>query len=385
MPTRVFTILNCGTAYDGSEKDVIAEPSRSKLAGIPGIDWILNPGPGTLAAAKRIDVARAFTAVSASPLGAVPVVGIADAVDKGGEVAASAAFGWGMEAAVKDTIKKLKELHPEKINMAAWSRGAIVSIRIANELRKDSSFNGCQVNMFLFDPVPGPHRTNPLNWREVYTHIPDNVHDCSVVLMEDEGGRVGHERVMPWLLTPLVKPFEQKRPNGFPPFNVYQLPGLHYSAVEWVKHDDPRWEPSYWIGRHLCCAFLLSHGTQLKRGWTDPWIIGDPIVLLDHCAKLKLSILEHGRPFSKRRKWISNPERGRGSHYSFKHENPYFINPHNAHVFREVFPQIKPGGPIKPEDEERMKRSDALNLHTLLHYYDHLVGDRNVSGLRRAA
>ena len=377
---KVFTVLNCGTAYDASNKDVIAELNRSKLAGKEGTDWTLNPGPGTLAAAKQTDVARVFTAVRASPLGAFPGVGIADAVDKGGEVVASLLSGWGMEAAVEKTINKLKEIRPEKINMAAWSRGAIVSIRIANELRKDSGFNGCQINMFLFDPVPGPHSGNPPNWRAVYTHIPDNVHDCSVVLMEDEGGRL-----MSPFLTPLVDSFGQQRPRGLPPFNVYQLPGLHYSAVEWTNHDDPRWTSSYQIGRHLCCAFLLNHGTQLALGWTDPWIVGDPVKLLDRYAHLKLSILEHGRPFSKRRKWIRNPERGRDSHYSVTHEDHYFINPHNAHVFREVFPQIKPGSPIKPDDEGRMQRSHASHLLRLLHYYDRSAGDRNLSAFLSAA
>jgi len=80
---KVFTILNCGTAYDGSEKDVIAELNRSKLVKTPDHEWLMNPGPGTLAAAKRTDVARVFTAVRTSPLGAVPGVGIANAADKG--------------------------------------------------------------------------------------------------------------------------------------------------------------------------------------------------------------------------------------------------------------------------------------------------------------
>jgi hypothetical protein len=379
MPTpKVFTILNCGTAYDSSNKDVIAELNRSKLAGTPGIDWMLNPGPGTLAAAKRTDLAQVFTAVRASPLGAVPGVGIANAVDKGGEVAASAFFGWGMEAAVEKTIKKLKEIRPEKINMAAWSRGAIVSIRIANQLREDSIFNRCQINMFLFDPVPGPHRGNPLNWREVYTHIPNNVHDCSVVLMEDEGGRF-----MSPFLTPLVDPFGQQRPRGLPPFNVYQLPGLHYSAVEWTDHDDPRWTSSYQIGRHLCCAFLLNHGTQLARGWTDTWIIRNPVVLLDLYSQLKLSILDHGRPQSKRREWIGRAMRD--CRQLVEPDKRYFINTHNAHVFRKVFPKTNPGSPIEPKDKTRMEMAHASHLLRLLHYYDHSAGDRNLSAFLSAA
>ena len=92
---KVFTILNCGTAYDGSEKDVIAELNRDKLVKTPDHEWLMNPGPGTLAGAKRTDLARAFTAVRTSPLGAVPVVGVADAVDKGGRSCGKRGFRLG--------------------------------------------------------------------------------------------------------------------------------------------------------------------------------------------------------------------------------------------------------------------------------------------------
>jgi len=301
-----------------------------------------------------------------------------ESADKGGEFAASAVFGWGMEAAVEQTINTLKKIHPDRINMAAWSRGAIVSIRIANELHKDSSFDRCQVNMFLFDPVPGPHSLNRPNWREVYTHIPNNVHDCSVVLMEDEGGRF-----MSPFLTPLVDPFGQQRPRGLPPFDVYQLPGLHYSAVEWTDHDDPRWSASYLIGRHLCAAFLLNHGTPLHRGWSNPWIIGNPVRLLDYYAKLKLSILDHGRPQSKRREWIGKamPEcRQLG-----EPDRRYFINTNNARVFRKVFPKTKPGSPIETKDKTRMENAHASRLLSLLRYYDYSAGDRNLSAFLSAA
>jgi hypothetical protein len=54
MPNpRVFTILNCGTDYDESRKDVIAVLRREKLGGHEMKDWILNPGPGTADAAKN--------------------------------------------------------------------------------------------------------------------------------------------------------------------------------------------------------------------------------------------------------------------------------------------------------------------------------------------
>ena len=316
--------MNCGTNHDESKNDVIAVLRREKLAGTQNKDWTINPGPGSADA-----VHKALTSDPSAKLivqmveSKVPPAALAG--DKLTAEILGTTTGLSIQANVDGTLAVLRSINFTQglINMAAWSRGAVTSILIANRLRLDPNFRGCHVNMFLFDPVPGPHVLNTSNWARLRKIFPDNVRQCSVIFMEDVTD------FLQVLFIPLVESFTHNK-EGHTQFHLYLLPGLHSSAVKWDPNDQTKWYPSYLIGRHLCYKFLYEHGTPLINREKGSWLIHHPYTLCNFYAILKLLILEVWRGISIRRMWqISNPLRN----------DPYFVNEHNRHMFRRAFPK----------------------------------------------
>jgi thioesterase domain-containing protein len=74
-------------------------------------------------------------------------VGTSGGLDK----AFGGAFGSGLDGRCRETIEKILEVKPQKVNLAGHSRGAVLCHMIANDLAT-SGFAG-EINMVVLDPV----------------------------------------------------------------------------------------------------------------------------------------------------------------------------------------------------------------------------------------
>jgi len=205
--------------------------------------------------------------------------------------------------------------------MAGWSRGAITCLMIANELHSDPALKTIPLNVFLFDPVPGPKWGNPWNWlREECICVSPNIKHCAVIFMED--ANTLSQRL---LMTPLIDVFYPD-PGGNSPtqFLKYPLPGPHCGAVE----DTREFRHSRIIGQHLCHSFLIDHGSDLK----DPQILWTSAEVCDHYAALEFHLRALAERGGVRFKEIENPLRDSG----------YFVNKHNLDEFQRAFPNFFP-------------------------------------------
>ncbi|MDX2417756.1 MAG: hypothetical protein QNK19_09890 [Xanthomonadales bacterium] len=152
-----------------------------------------------------------------------------------------------MYDAVSDSIAVINNRQPTTINMVGWSRGSITSLMIAQQLRSTR----ISVNMFLFDPVVGDpvvnailHRYAPINsiGRHVKALSVVQMMDATSFLFQAHGQFSG-------------------RTNRAGTTSIYQMPGLHGSAV---YQSDPRYGSAYTIGKGLVQDFLHSKGTPLE-------------------------------------------------------------------------------------------------------------------------
>lgn len=334
--SRVFTIYNCGTAFDENKSDLIAELAR----GTQG-DFVINAGPGS-AAMMRQATQQALTANPAKTalkqLASLAMGGSAPVVDPLLEAAVGIAnawggglaFGSGMENRIQDTLAALGKLPrcPQVINMASWSRGCITSMLLAHYIEQMKGLESCWLNMFLIDPVPGPRLANFWNWTKKKTTLSANVKRCSVILQEN-----ARETLSGYLMTPVTW---QYNPDGEienrPGFVAYPMPGLHASAVQ--KSDEgtrfAKYNAVADLVRYLCEAFLVESGTDLPHfiAWSD-------IDICEAYAEIKLNTTRlYGEPepefLDGRKKMVPNMHRTHG----------FFVNWHHLATFKMLFPKI---------------------------------------------
>ncbi len=282
----VVTVYCAGTAYDSKSDDIVAW-LNSRTAGTRSRDLFFFPGPGSgefAASLTTAAVADTAAAVARSAVGKLPQVRIeADTVQAAARGINAAQqlldkmTGTSLHERIALAVRQLREAKAagSQINLVGWSRGAVTCLGIAYALAEDSELRSCKVNLFLFDPVPGPERENSANWSRELTSLRSNINALAVVLMENDD--------RDWMLPPLTAPFtscardrcgevDAKR------ITLYPLPGAHASAVETTG----LYVESAAIGAHLVSRFLQRHGTSVPADklLTDA-------ALLDAYARLK--------------------------------------------------------------------------------------------------
>jgi hypothetical protein len=198
------------------------------------------------------------------------------------------------------------------VNLAGWSRGAVTCIGIANAL---ATRGVRRINLFLFDPVPGPKSLNHRNWREHLTTLPDAVRSAVILLMEQEEG--GLMTMKELLLEPLTTSFAGGTAA------VYPMPGRHNTAVE----NDAQYPEIATLGEHLCRSFLLANGTKLAAA---PALGDAAVVELYAAVKRRMRKQSAGAGYTDRSFAVDNPLRA----------SLFFVNRHHQEAFARAFPVL---------------------------------------------
>lgn len=311
MPA-VFTIYNCGTSHNRQDLDETVADLARRTPGAENRDWMINDGPGSYSrSASKSDTAaaRVLAAQAKTPGTRNPISGLKEnswlAVPRG------VISGYGWEDNVAHTMAVLGATIdlPRTINMVGWSRGAITCFMIAHALSENPRTRGIDINIFAFDPVPGPGNFHDPD----KVTLPANVRHYAAVAQEDERRKIFRPALIDTDAAGVKSRF-------------YYMPGGHSTGVFRTKNEVAL------IGAFLAHRFLQKHGTQLEK----------PIRLTarDLCelyARVRLDIAQYqstggGILELLGRKHRVVPNRFQGTRY--------FINDHHANQFRKIFPQI---------------------------------------------
>lgn len=329
----VTTIYCAGTGYDSKSGDIISW-LNSHTSGTRGAELFFFPGPGSgeyadsLLTKQAADTARSVSRAVPRYLPAAKFVldSAAATYDSANwvEKQFDAGTGDSLHARIKLAVARLRSGGAKGgvINLAGWSRGAVTCLGIAYALADDADLRTCKVNLFLFDPVPGPEGRlglNSKNWAKELGTLRSNISDLSVVLMENE------ER--DWMMAPLTQPFTDcgvamcgEVPRS--KISLYPMPGVHSSSVE----SGGNYAESADIGAHLVSEFLIEHGSPIQRNK-----LLNNLMLVETYARLK-----HKRSYgiiggtSDRQKKIPNEYR----------PTLFYVNEHHREVFGRLFPKI---------------------------------------------
>ena len=335
MP-RVFTIYNCGTSHNRQNLDETVANLASRTSGAENRDWMINDGPGSFSTAAKGSSAharglanQAHTPGTRNPVngqsqGASPTVAmIAKGMLKGD--------GWEHNVAHTMAVLDATVDLPAVINMAGWSRGAITCFMIAHALYENPRTRSIEVNLFAFEPVPGPGNFDDPN----KVTLPPNVKTYSAVLEEDERRKI----MRPALIT------AEEAPGAKVKF--YYMPGSHCTPVFRTGNEVGL------ISAFLAHKFLRKHGTRLQ----EPLDL-TPRDLCELYAKIRLDLAayrnDHGgilQALGVQARKIPNKFR----------DAAYFINDHHERQFRKTFPEIwwvlqTGAGPVSEATFERAVR-----------------------------
>lgn len=189
-----LTIYNCGTGYNSTSSDIVAQLHRETQS----VKHI-NDGPGS----GSVNPFKGD-----GPGGKLKIAGMV----RGAGVDAN------VDAAVTEVRRRARHWPPGTgmvVNMCGWSRGAVTCFKIANKLHDDPETSHIKVNIFAIDPVPGGVANSNHMWQNI--GLSDNVVACSVVLAQ-------HDR---------RKLFAPVYPTANGPFtDVDVMPGDHSTIVE---------------------------------------------------------------------------------------------------------------------------------------------------------
>jgi hypothetical protein len=297
----VFTIYNCGTSHNRQNLDETIADLARRTAGVENRDWMINDGPGSYSKRPHNSSAqeRGLAAQAKTPGGLL-------------NVPRGIISGKGWEANVAHTMAVLDATIdlPNVINMAGWSRGAITCFMIAHALCENPRTRSIEVNIFAFDPVPGPGNFDDPD----KVTLPPNVKCYSAVVQEDDRRKI----FRPILIGP------QEAAGAKSKF--YYMPGSHATGVFRRQNEVGL------IGAFLAQKFLLKHGTRLSGAIQ--------LTSRDLCelyAKIRIDIDDYRgqtggflKVLGLHTRLVSN---------TFK-DTGYFINEHHAHQFRKTFPQM---------------------------------------------
>ncbi len=307
----VFTIYNCGTAYNASSGDVIARLHKSTS---PVSQCMINAGPGSGSLTPN------FLGGTANPGGASTVGGLL--------------FGSGVELNVKSTIEKLYLMRPQPtvVNLCGWSRGAITCAKIANEMKRlGPPLSRIAVNIFAIDPVPGSNTGGGSNWNNIT--ISQNIRYYSAVLAQHD------------LRSFAMDSFQAVYPTLSAGTNVDVdiMPGSHSSIVEFK--GGPGKNATAELVYDMAYRFLKSHGTQ----FTGTGLLSNNDILkryaqiqenFDFYTKLKAKHLKKlaQNPNTYKREIMDASKQIVGSLSMAK--PPFFINEQHRETFRFSYPYL---------------------------------------------
>ena len=312
MP-EVFSIYNCGTSHNRQNLDETVADLARRTHGSENRDWMINDGPGSFSH----KVGKGGSAADRGLAGQANTPGTRDAITGRKERSWFAASrgvidGYGWEHNVDHTMAVLKATIdlPRVINIVGWSRGAITCFMIAHALLQEPRTSGIEVNIFAFDPVPGPGNFDDPN----KVTLPPNVTRYSAVVQEDERRKI---------FRPVLISADEA---GGCKTKFYYMPGGHSTAVFRAKSEVGL------ISAYLAHRFLQKHGTRLDN----------PIQLSarDLCelyAKVRIDIEKYQSMGGGVLQILGKQRRSVANRFQ---DTSYFINDHHANQFRKTFPQI---------------------------------------------
>ena len=302
MP-RVFTVYNCGTNFSRDNKDETVANLADRTAGAENRDWMINAGPGSASSARSI--------TPGTSRGDNPITKMVARIR-------GLLGGYGWEQNVEHTLEVINAINAGSaqtisgVNLVGWSRGAITCFMIAHALQEQQATRTLPVNIFAFDPVPGPGNFDDPN----KTTLPQNVVHYAAVLQEGESR---------FIMKPVALPLNEQGPGQTRV--SYPMPGAHSAGVSRRKQD------SGLVASFLAHEFLQRYGTVLTSAIQ--------LTSRDICelyANMRLDLIASGkksrggviRKLAASRKEIINEFR----------DTVYFINWHHADNFQATFPEV---------------------------------------------
>jgi hypothetical protein len=326
---RVFTVYNCGTNFSRDNKDETVANLADRTAGAENRDWMINAGPGSASSQRSITPGTSRSDSEIKRL-VVRVLGLLG--------------GYGWEQNVEHTLDVINALNAGSsqtlsgVNLVGWSRGGITCFMIAHALHEQTATRHLPVNIFAFDPVPGP-----FNFDDPHkTSMPPNVQHYAAVLQEDESR---------FVMKPVALPLNEQGPGQTRVF--YPMPGAHSAGVSRRKTD------SGLVASYLAHQFLQQHGTGLTSA-----IQLSSRDLCELYAHMRLDM-------------IGNAKRSRGGLFRQLHssrkeiinefrDTVYFINWHHAQHFQQTFPtvwQAMETGITAANEASFDRAADNLRMH----------------------
>ncbi|TDU28532.1 hypothetical protein DFR24_2904 [Panacagrimonas perspica] len=314
--SRVFTVYNCGTGFNRTQTDEVVANMASRTSGAENRDWMVTDGVG-----QAFNTPGTFDPIT----GKKNVLGHMD--ERAILVALGSISGWGWEQnerhvwAVISSLISGSSAAPDTINMVGWSRGAITCHMIAHALAKTPQTRHLKVNIFAFDPVPGPG-----NFKPDKITLATNIHDYSVVQMDNE---------QRWIMRPMsFDGISESDVHG--KYNYHVLPGQHDTGVMRARGAVGM------IGAGLAHAFMTRHGTSLRSPLSYT-----PKEYCNLYAVARLNILKYKKaPTNNRAQQLgglATHRRGLAPVSTVPKklvETEYFVNNHHAHMFRKAFPNV---------------------------------------------
>jgi hypothetical protein len=317
MP-RVFTVYNCGTNFNRERTDEVIANLASRTEGAENRDWMVTDGVGSkpssnpLAKTPGLDnPVQTYNGwketdppFMARVKGLLEGYGWEDNVDHALEVIQAIAMGSNADWTVSITT-------PSAINMAGWSRGAITCHMLAHALVKHPYLKNIPVNIFAFDPVPGPD-----NFHLEQISVPSNVNAYTALIAEDESRKI---------MKPVLFDAGSDE-NSDKKFKTIPLPGAHNTAVMTTRSEVGT------IGAALAHKFLTKYGTRLR----EPMLLTD-VQFCELYAKVRMDIAKYRQMTGGVLKALGTQARNVPNNFR---DTDYFINDHHRRKFEKTFPTL---------------------------------------------
>ena len=239
---NVFTVYNCGTGFSRNNTEEVIANLATRTGGQENHDWMITDGVGQ--GFRTPGTVNMATGAPSAPRGLRTIV-------KTAQVIRGSVTGFGTKANEDHAMSVIRGLVTgpgggalQTINMAGWSRGAITCHMLANALHNDPLTRHLSVNIFGFDPVPGPGNFTP----DKITLAP-NIKHYAVIQMQDERRSI-------------MKPMSFAgigADDHLSKYKYYVLPGAHGNAAMMTRTSVGK------IGAALVHKFLHKLGTPLNN------------------------------------------------------------------------------------------------------------------------
>jgi hypothetical protein len=310
---EIFSIYNCGTSHNRQNLDETVADLARRSAGSENRDWMINDGPGSSSqnSGKSATAAQRGLAAQANTPGTRnPVTGFKEASFMAAARGVIDGYGWQQNVDHTMAILQATIDLPRTINMVGWSRGAITCFMIAHALLQNPRTKGISVNIFAFDPVPGPGNLHDPD----KVTLPGNVKRYAAVVQQDERNKI----FKPVLIDADSAPGMNTR--------FYYMPGGHSTAVFRAKSEVGL------IAAYLAHRFLQKHGTRLTSAIQ--------LTARDMCelyAKVRMDMAKYQAAGGGILQLLGRQPRVIPNRFQ---DTSYFINDHHASQFRKNFPHI---------------------------------------------